>query len=235
MWNWLMKTRDMPKELGLFYVVFLTVQLLIRWDQFNFLQVTLPTTSNQVPSNFMLVFKRLHLNLLKIVTLLTLKIVLGYHHTKLTAILTIFTSDPKPILPKPTLWFQLSWVYLIIVPLIMVMLKLPLQSFWLSLTMNKFQIHTPIRSNQLMMMKWIISWNSSIQNMIKIFWMSTSRCFKIDWWLPLLQNFIYYLLCCFINMEEWMLKSQISCHTFLCFPQPRPPWNWLIETWYMPK
>ena len=51
-------------------------------------------------------------------------------------------------------------------------------------------------------MKWIISWNSSIKNMMKIFWMLTSICFNIDWWSPLLQNFIQSLLRVFINMEE---------------------------------
>ena len=73
----------MPKELGLFYAVSLTVQLYIQWEQFIILQVTLPTPCHQVPSNFMLAFKRLHLNLLNIVTLLTLKVVLGDHHTNL--------------------------------------------------------------------------------------------------------------------------------------------------------
>ena len=42
---------------------------------------------------FILVFKRLHLSLLNIVTLLTLKVVLGYHHTRLTTILTIFNLE----------------------------------------------------------------------------------------------------------------------------------------------
>ena len=51
--------------------------------------------SNTISSGdlkFMLVFKRLCLNLFNIVTLLTLNIVLGYHHTRLTTILTIFDS-----------------------------------------------------------------------------------------------------------------------------------------------
>ena len=47
----------------------------------------------------------------------------------------------------------------------MVMLKFPLQIFQLSLTMNQFQIHTPLQLNQFIMMKWItkgppIEWNS---------------------------------------------------------------------------
>ena len=62
MWNWLMETRDMPKELGLFYVAFLTVRLYIKLDQFIIIQVTLPTLYHQVPSNLILVFKILHLN-----------------------------------------------------------------------------------------------------------------------------------------------------------------------------
>ena len=41
---------------------------------------------------FMLVFKRLHMNLLNIVTLLTLKVFLGNHPTRLKTISTIFKS-----------------------------------------------------------------------------------------------------------------------------------------------
>ena len=90
--NWLMETRDMPKELGIFYVAFLTVWLYIQLDQFIIVQVTLPTLYNQVPSSFILVLRSLHLNLLNIVTLLTLKIILGDHPTRLATILTIFNS-----------------------------------------------------------------------------------------------------------------------------------------------
>ena len=89
LWNWLMETRDIPKELGLLYIASLTIKLYIQWDQFNIVQVTLPTPSHKVPSNFMLVLKLLHLTLLNIVTLLNLKVVLGDHHTRLTTILTI--------------------------------------------------------------------------------------------------------------------------------------------------
>ena len=45
----LMETRDMPKELRLFYVVLLTVPLFICWYQFIILQVVLPTPSHKVP------------------------------------------------------------------------------------------------------------------------------------------------------------------------------------------
>ena len=65
--------------------------------------------------------------------------------------------------------------------------------------------------------------------------MLTSRCLKLDWWSPLLQNFIQYLLCYFIKTEERILQSQIACHTFLCLSPPRPLWNWLMETRDMPK
>ena len=60
--------------------------------------------------------------------------------------------------------------------------------------------------------------------------MLTYRCFKLDWWSPLLQNFIQYLLCYFIKTEERMLQSQIVCHTFLFLSPPSPLWNWLMET-----
>ena len=117
----------------------------------------------------------------------------------------------------------------------MVILMFPLNSFQLNITLSQFQIHTPLRSNQLMMLKYIISWNYYIQNIMKIFLMLTSRCFNIDWWSPLLQNFIQYLLCCFIKMEEQIFQSKIAFHTFLCLSQPRPLWNCLMETRYMPK
>ena len=56
----------MPKKLGLFYVVLLTDPLYIQWYKFIIVQVTLPIPSHRVQSNIMLVFKRLHLNLLNI-------------------------------------------------------------------------------------------------------------------------------------------------------------------------
>ena len=107
--------------------------------------------------------------------------------------------------------------------------------FQLNLSLNLFQIQTTLRLNQLMMMKWTISWNSSTQKMMKTFWMLKSRCFSLDWCLPFIQKFIQYLLFCFINMEERMLQSQTACHTIICFSKPRPLQNWLMETWDMPK
>ena len=82
----------MPKELGLFYVAFLTVRLYFQLDQFIIVQVTVPTLYHHTPSSFILVFKMLHLNLLDIVTILILKVVLGDHPIRLTKILTIFNS-----------------------------------------------------------------------------------------------------------------------------------------------
>ena len=124
------------------------------------------------------------------------------HQYNGTVNLRRITSNPGPLLPEPTLWFQLSWVDLIIMPLIIVMLSFTLHIFQMILTLNQFHIHTPLQLNQLMMMKWIISWNSSTQNMMMIFYMLTSICFKLDWWSPLLEHFVQYPLCCFINMEE---------------------------------
>ena len=57
-----------------------------------YFQVTLPTPSHQMPSNYMLDFKILRLNLLKILTLLTIKDVLGDHLFRFKIILTIFKS-----------------------------------------------------------------------------------------------------------------------------------------------
>ena len=80
------------KELGLFFVALLTVTLYIEWHHFIIVQVTLLNPPDQVTSDFMLVFKRLHMNLLNIVTLVTLKLVLGYHPTRLNIIWTILIS-----------------------------------------------------------------------------------------------------------------------------------------------
>ena len=116
------------------------------------------------------------------------------------------TSNPGPLLPKLVLWFKLSWGELIIMPLIMLMLRFSLQIFYLNLTLNLFQTHKPHRSNKLMMMKWNISWSSSTQNIMMIFWRLTPRYFRLGWWSPLIQNFIQSLLCCFVNMEEQILQ-----------------------------
>ena len=67
------------------------------------------------------------------------------------------------------------------------------------------QTQTPLQLNQLMMIKWIISWNYSTHNMMTIFYMLTSRCFKNDRWLLLLQRFLQYILCCFIKAGDQML------------------------------
>ena len=80
----------MPNLLGLFYVIFLTLQLYTRWGQFIIVQFTLPTPPHWVTSIIFRVFKSLHLNLLNIVTLLDLKVVIGYHPTILKTIYTIF-------------------------------------------------------------------------------------------------------------------------------------------------
>ena len=64
--------------------------------------------------------------------------------------------------------------------------RFTLQSFQLNLTMHLFHIQTPLLSNQLMITKWTIYCNYSNHNMMIFFWMLTSRCFRLDWWLPLL-------------------------------------------------
>ena len=47
--------------------------------------------------------------------------------------------------------------------------KIPTSDVPVSLTMTQFQTHTPLQLNQFIMIKWIISWNSYTQNMMKIF------------------------------------------------------------------
>ena len=109
MWNLLMETWGITKKLGLFYVIFLTVPLYIQWYQFVIVQVTLPILFNRVISNFILFIKSLHLNILNIMILYTLKVVLVYHPTRLEKQSTIFKSTFSKSTLKETniLWFQL--------------------------------------------------------------------------------------------------------------------------------
>ena len=67
--------------IGIFYAALLTVRIYPPLDQCISVQVTLLTLNHKVPSSFILFFKRLHLNLLNIVTLSTLKVFLGDHPT----------------------------------------------------------------------------------------------------------------------------------------------------------
>ena len=110
MWNWLMATHDIPKELVLLYIVFLNDPLYIQWDQFITVQITFPIKYNLVTLNDILVFKRLCMNLLNIVILWILKVVLGGHPVRLRTIWTIFKSklSKGTIHKKVILWFQLS-------------------------------------------------------------------------------------------------------------------------------
>ena len=116
----------------------------------------------------------------------------------------------------------LLWVNVIIVPLIRVVLRFTLRSIHLNLPLNMFHIWTLLQSYQLMMMKWNNSCNSSIQIIVMIFCILTSICFSLYKWLLLIQNSIHSLMCCFINIEEKNLMSQIACHTFLCSYQTSP-------------
>ena len=95
----LMEKRDIHKELGSFYVTFLTFTLYIQWDQFIIVQVILPTPPNKVPSNLMLDSTRLHLNILNIVTLFTLKVVLGDQSTRLNKNLNYIQIETVKVNP----------------------------------------------------------------------------------------------------------------------------------------
>ena len=53
-----METRKMLKELGLLYVVFLTVPLYLQWDQFIIAKVTIPIKLHQVPSKVYVGFQK---------------------------------------------------------------------------------------------------------------------------------------------------------------------------------
>ena len=69
------------------------------------------------------------------------------HKESGTANLQQLTSNPGPLLPKPSLWFQISLGDLIIITFVLVMLSFTLQSSQFNLTLNQFQIHTPPQSN----------------------------------------------------------------------------------------
>ena len=144
------------------------------------------------------------------------------HQENETANLQHITSNTGTIFPNPSLWFHLSWVYLIIMPLIMSTLRFTLQIFQLNPTINLFRIHTPLQSNKSTIMKWTIYCNYSTHSTMMIFWMLNSRLFSLNWWSLLRKNVTQYLLFYFIKTEERILQSQISCHTFQCLSQPRP-------------
>ena len=120
------------------------------------------------------------------------------HQESETAKLQNLTSKTGPILPKPSLWFHLSWVDLIIMPLIMSILRFTLQIFQLNPTINLFHIHTPLQPNKSEIMKWTIYCNYSTQSMIVIFWMLTSRLFRLNWW-SLLREKRLHSIYCFIS------------------------------------
>ena len=69
------------------------------------------------------------------------------HQESRTANLQQITSNPVPLLPTPALWSQLSWLDLIIVPLIILMLKFALHIFQLNKTLDVFQIQAPFWFN----------------------------------------------------------------------------------------
>ena len=60
------------------------------------------------------------------------------HQEIVTSNINKFTSKPVTLLPKPVLWFWISWGDLIIIPLIMVMLRFSLQSIHLNLPLTLF-------------------------------------------------------------------------------------------------
>ena len=128
------------------------------------------------------------------------------HQESGTENLQKLTSKPGPLLPKPVLWFKPSQLYLINIPLIIVTLGLTLHIFQLNITLNLFHIQTQLQSNQMMVMKSTIYYNYFTQNIMKIFQMLKSRCFRIDQWSPLLQSFIESIMCCFTKKEEIMFQ-----------------------------
>ena len=66
-------TLHTPKELGLFHVCFLNAPLNTQKYQFIIVQVTIKIPYHWVPSDVLLVFERLYLNLFDIVIFLPLR------------------------------------------------------------------------------------------------------------------------------------------------------------------
>ena len=85
--------------IGIILCRFPNFSIIYSETKFIIIQVTRLTPSHQVPSSYVFGFKRLGLNLLNIVTLLTLKVIIGDHPNRLKTISTIF----KPKKLKSTL------------------------------------------------------------------------------------------------------------------------------------
>ena len=133
-----------------------------------------------------------------------------------------FSLNAGPLLPKPALWFWISQGDLIIMALIMVILIFNLQSIHLNLPLTLFQIRTTLQSNKLIMLKLTNYWNYSTHSTIMIFWVLASKCFRLDQWFLLPQNYIKYILCCFIETEKQILVSQTVGHNVLRQSKPIP-------------
>ena len=114
------------------------------------------------------------------------------------------------------------------------MLRFTFKSVHLNIPLTLLYIKILLWSNPLMIMKWTKYSYSSSQSTMMIFWMLTSRCFRLARSL-LLKKIIQSLICCFIKTEEQILESQNSCQTFLCLSQPKLMWNWITKTRNMPK
>ena len=72
-----------------------------------------------------------------------------------------------------------------------------------------------------MMNKCNNSCNSSNQSMMKIFLILTSRCPRLDYWLLLLQTFIHFQRCCFINTENKCWSCRFSVALLYVSPNQR--------------
>ena len=92
---------------------FTKCSIIIHLDQFIIVHFTLTTPSHKVPSNFMLDFKRLCLDLFNIVTLVTFKVVFGYYPTRINTIFSMFKYILSWSTLKETeiLFYQLSVRY----------------------------------------------------------------------------------------------------------------------------
>ena len=99
--------------IGIILYIFQTFLLYILQNQFISIQVTLSVPFHRVPLNVMLLFKKLRLNLLKNVILLTLKVVIGGHPIGYRTFWTVYRLRlSKSTLPETKIfWFQLFVIY----------------------------------------------------------------------------------------------------------------------------
>ena len=140
------------------------------------------------------------------------------HQENRTSHIQQFTPNTSPLIPILFLWYKTSWLYLIIMLIIMVMYRFTLHIIPCNIPMSLFQTRITLKLNHLMIMKYTIFFNSSTHNIMMIFWMLISRCSRLDSYSLLHQNSIQYKLCCFVKMQGGVVLTNFLSHFSMFFP-----------------